>query len=647
MKGLWSDEISFNFNNYVLLICEIASATDSGIAKDVRTFINLMDYIGTDYHNAVENGKIKDKDEYSEMVEFIGKSITVYDSFSNEINSENKSEIKNNLVLLQKLINEKENKEKIFTASNKIKQEILRLNIIPVAPDKWADIENGKKLFGNNCVTCHGSKGDGNGSLSKSLNPKPANLLNDTLMSAVSPFQVYNTVRLGISGTSMASFDGLTDNAVWDIAFYVSSLRFKNRFNIPQDSLASLYKKATQYISLEQVATLSDNELLTKLDDHINDKLYLAAIRLHKNEHIENASILSTSVYLDDVLNFYKSKEYSKAEDKALFAYLDVVEPYEGQLETINSELKSKIESWMFKLRSDIKGRKSVETIEQDVNQSKLLVSEAASQLNSKTFSFWFAFLFAASIILREGIEAFLIIITIIGVLKSINAGKAVRWVHGGWITALFIGVASMFFINLIVSMGSQNRELMEGIGSLLAVILLLYIGFWLHSKTEVKKWKEFVETKIQRLVNGKNMTGLFAISFIVVFREAFESAIFLSAVNLEVEQGSKNGLYFGAISSLVVVLLLAWIAVRFTAKLPIRKLFVYSAMTMAVLAVVLVGKGIHALQESGYSSITQIPVNLKLSLLGIYPTIETFIAQVVILIFTILLYNYSKKLSS
>ncbi|VAX25550.1 Cytochrome c family protein, partial [hydrothermal vent metagenome] len=486
------------------------------------------------------------------------------------------------------------------------------------------------------------------GILTKTLNPKPANFLNDTLMEKISPFKIYNTIKLGISGTSMAPFTQLSDKETWDLAFYVSSLRYKSKYKLKKEELERLYNKAFSNTSLEEISTLSDKLLLAKLGDNNKaDTLNLAALRLHKAKSNKKLSINNTLIYLDDVINLYRKNEYNKAEDKALFAYLEGIEPFEQQLQVINSELKNDLEKAMYKLRADIKNREPFEVIQNDVALARTLISDADSAMKNKNYSFGFAFLLAASIILREGIEAFLIIITILGVLKSINEPKAVKWVHGGWLFALIIGIASMIFINLIVSFNAQGRELMEGFGSLFAVALLLYVGFWLHSKTEANKWKEFVEYKIIKLVSKNNLIGLAVISFVVVFREAFESAIFLSAVELQVDQSAKSGIYFGAVSSLIFVLLLAWIVLKFAVKLPIMKLFKYSAVMIVILSIVLAGKGIQAFQESGYVSITQIPINLNFPLVGFYPTVETTSAQLFVLLFTIVLWKFNKKFSS
>lgn len=622
-------------------------ARDNNPTKDVRTIISLIDYVGSDYNNAVKDGKVNNINEYAEMNEFISKAIGLFNNADIKINLQERNEIARELEKLKSLIEEKSSEAEVFNNAVKIKTAILKLNLIEVSPASWPDIQNGKNVFQLNCISCHGEKGDGEGIAGRLLNPKPANFLNDTLMNNLSPFQIYNTIRLGISGTAMAPVTQLTDKEVWNAAFYVTSLRYNDKYNIGADSLGKLYNRALTKTSLEEVSTLSDKLLLQKIGGNNKaDTLNLVALRLYNTNSDKNLSIDITLSYLKDVLDFYQKNEYDKASDKALSAYLEGIEPFEQQLQTINPELKDELESVMYKLRADIKNHEPLEIIQNDITKAKTLITEASSAIKNKDYTFGFAFILAASIILREGIEAFLIIITILGVLKSINESKAVKWVHGGWIFALIIGVISLFFINVIIAFNAQSRELIEGVGSLFAVILLLYVGFWLHSKTEAKKWKEFVEHKIMRLINNNNMIGLAVISFIVVFREAFESAIFLSAIELQIDQGSKSGIYFGAVSSLIFVLLLAWLALKFAVKLPIMKLFKYSAVTIVVLSIVLAGKGIQAFQESGYMSITQIPIRLNLPLIGFYPTMETTIAQLFVLLLTMVLWKFNKKLT-
>ncbi|HEV2831223.1 MAG TPA: FTR1 family protein, partial [Hanamia sp.] len=118
-------------------------------------------------------------------------------------------------------------------------------------------------------------------------------------------------------------------------------------------------------------------------------------------------------------------------------------------------------------------------------------------------------------------------------------------------------------------------------------------------------------------------------ISFIVVFREAFESILFLSSMQLQVDDASGSGVWMGALASISVVVLLGWLLLRFSVHIPIRKLFQYSAIIIMVLAVVLAGQGAHAFQETGLLSVTSIPINFHSGVLGIFPTAETYTAQI------------------
>jgi high-affinity iron transporter len=632
-----------NFLIILLSIPVLSQKIDE--STQIRNLISLLDYIASDYHNAVENGKIINNNEYKEITEFAEKVDLLFVQSSVRYNISNSRDFKIKIQELNLLIKNKKNKELIFQKANLIKTQIIKLNLISISPNHKPNIVLGAKIFKANCENCHGNKADGNGINSANLTPKPTNLTNDTIMQKVSAFQIFNTVRLGIAGTSMVAVDRLTDQEVWDVAYYVNSIRHKDKINISNDSIVLIYSQLVKYLSVSNISSLSDIEMIKLLKpENGNLETQLHVLRSFNPSSQKENTIIKTSVYLDDILELYKANNYQKASEIALSAYLECVEPAEKQLNAIDPKLKKNIESLMFQLRADIKNKVPLANLEQNIKKLNKLIYEASSLLSNKEYSFWFAFLMAASIILREGLEAILIIITILGVLKSLKAKDAIKWVHFGWISALIVGIISMFYINLLVSLGTESRELIEGVGSALAVILLLYIGFWLHSKTEAQRWKEFVESKIIRLLNSSNMIGLFTIAFIVVFREAFESAIFLSTINIEASQTSNFGIYYGALSSLAVVFVFAWIVLKTSSKLPIVKLFKYSAVIMSAFSLVLTGKCIFSLQEIGYAGVTKLPFDFEIPLLGFYSNLESFIAQLVVLTIIISLWNYNNK---
>jgi high-affinity iron transporter len=187
----------------------------------------------------------------------------------------------------------------------------------------------------------------------------------------------------------------------------------------------------------------------------------------------------------------------------------------------------------------------------------------------------------------------------------------------------------------------------MEGLIALFAVLVLLYLGFWMHGKTESSKWKEFVETRIKTLLNKNNMIGLGAFSFVVVFREAFESVLFLSSLTADGATSSKLGVFLGFLVSAVVIFAIAWAILKWFKRLPISKVFLYSSIVVLALAFVLAGQGIHAIQEGGFLSINSFPINIRFSALGLYPTYESLLTQLGILGVIIVLWKVSSRKTS
>lgn len=611
----------------------------SDVSLIARKTISLLDYVSQDYGKAISKGRILNWDEYTEMLDFTGNTENLFDTLASKVKMQNAPVIAAQLKQLANFIKQKQDKEIVEKQAQNVKKQIILLNLIELSPASWPSLSEGKRIFAANCQSCHGTTGAGNGPLSASFTPRPANFLNDTLMQAVSPLQVFNTVRLGIQGTGMRAFDELSDKEIWQIAFYVKSLRFQRQAEGDKEKSDSLGKS----VSLNDVARLSDKELLDKYHWQKNDPS-VATLRLHNAEQGRPNTLNISLDYLEDALSFYKSGNFSLASDKALDAYLEGVEPVEQQLMATDATIVPELEKRMNALRTALKAHRSQAEVKALVEQAKESVNKAAVLMGNQTYSFWFTFLMALSILLREGLEAVLIIVTILSVLKSLKAKQAQKWVHYGWLTALFIGTTSWFFTDLLLSMGAAYREVMEGFGAFFAVIVLLYVGFWLHSKTQASKWKAFVETKITRLLDQKKMFGLALISFLVVFREAFESVIFLSSLHLQVDAGSKNGIWMGAIAALAVVLFLSQMLLKYSIKLPIRKLFQYSSVVIQILAVVLAGQAVHAFQESGWIAVQSFPINFRIAVLGIYPTWETYGAQLFALLIVVFIWRKQNK---
>lgn len=625
-----------------------AQTQSSGNAPSPRALVHILDYVAQDYSGAVANGKILKQSEFNEQLQFAtsAESLVRELKMSGVLNHD--AGLSDQVLELKKQINQKADSKIIARIAHRIKNEVIKQTGMKVAPMSWPNLAAGHKLFETNCVTCHGKNGAGNGKLAATLNPKPADLASGSRIASISPFQVYNTISMGVEGTAMPSFgQKLTDKQLWEIAFYVKSLKAKNEHPGIENTKTGVLNSLREKANLEKVATLNDQDLANYLGKKgvKNPNIAEANLRLAGNKGITANSLALALTYLDQVGKEYKSGHIDEARRKAVLAYLDGVEPIEPALRSHAPSLTTTLEGKMTAVRGNIESKVPASVVTASIQDAKVYINKAKEVLQTKSDSPWFEFLMAASILLREGLEAFLIILAILGVIRAVGDKKAALWVHGGWILAILFGVVAWFFTDWIIEMGfgPVHRELMEGSVSLIAVVVLLYVGFWLHSKTEVNKWKEFIEVRVKNMTTGGNLFGLAAIAFFAVFREALESVLFLSALTIEGGPGSKMAVGSGAVAAIVTVLLLGAIVLRFSARLPIRKLFKYSSFMLGFLSVVLVGKGIHSLQEIGWLSVTSTPFHFNINLIGLYPTMQTLVAQFVILSILVMVWNYPK----
>jgi high-affinity iron transporter len=362
-----------------------------------------------------------------------------------------------------------------------------------------------------------------------------------------------------------------------------------------------------------------------------------------KKENSSDTPLKTANNYLINALKNYKEGNNEAARQEALAAYLEGIEPVEARLKTYAPTISSNLEQQMLKVRLAIEQNKNNDEVAKAINSAISLIDDAKQVMGNNSLSYWLTFILAASILLREGLEAFLIIVLILALIRSSGSKKAQNWFHGGWISAIIMGVAGWFFSSWMINISGQSREIMEGLISLAAVLILAFVGFWLHNNSKVQKWKTFVEEKIGKQLQKEKMYGLAFFSFMIVFREAFESILFLQAINLETTPLNKSAIGFGVLAAFGLIALLGLLFLRYSKKIPVRQLFRYASWGFLLLAIILLGKGIHSIQESGWISITNLPIFVRVDWLGIYSTIETIVSQM-ILIGVVFILNYLSR---
>ncbi len=605
----------------VALLYNQVSASD---AEPSRLLVHALSYLANDYGNAVDsNHKVLSQAEYKEMTEFSAGALKSYTENAGLWKNADTTAIGRNMRQIVSYVAEKEVPEKLQLLATETRAMVLKASGLNISPEKYPNLANGKKIFALECAKCHGDIGYGDGKEGVGLDPSPRNFHDKDRISGLSPFAAFNTIRLGVEGTGMKAHPTLSDAEVWDVSWYVIALRYAG------DAKDANVAKGDKRFTLEQLANTTDKALK---DSYQLDGKEIAQLRLQQPETQNNAFLSIAVANLDNALKAYANGDYTAAGDAAALAYLEGVEPVELSLRASDPKLAERLERQLSGVRKLIADRVLEAQLTDSVAAAKVTLTQAGDILDNKEYSFAMAFFMAASILLREGLEAFLVIMVILSILNKAELRSSKKYVHAGWITAVLIGIGLWFGSAQLIEQGKgmTKIEIIEGSVSLLAVVMLLYIGFWLHNKSEVEKWKAYVSKMMKNALDSRSALWLVGLSFFVVFREVFESVLFLSAINIESKGTQEMALGAGVLSAFILVILFAFVVLRFSAKLPIPKLFKISSIMMGILSVVLIGKGVHSFQEIGFIPVHGIPF-VRIELLGIFPTIESLGAQLLV----------------
>lgn len=606
-----------------------SSISNPGNGNRARNIIHLLDYIGRDYVNAVSDGVVIDEGEYLEMTEFSESLTVLFYALCEETQVTDSAELGIAMRKLQSLVVLHASADSVAKLASELRNKITALGLLQLSPSSWPDLSAGKALFLQNCSGCHGETGDGKGVMAPGLDPAPSDFHDSQLMERLSPLQVYNTIRLGVSGTSMVPFDKFSEDELWELSFYILSLRCQGSKHMPAEN--------SPQPALDEMASLSEAELAVKYG--VSREAMTSLRCLEKPG--ESGGLARARKLLGEVRLAVGVGNRELANELALQAYLDGIEPVENRISASDNRLVRDIEVSLLKVRFAIREEKTQAEISALLDNALAFITEADALLAKQEKTPAFTAFISSSILLREGLEAFLIIISILGVLRSLNAGGAAKWVHGGWISALAVSALGLFFIDLLGDWNIRSREVAEGITALFSVVILLYMGFWLHSKTKAGRWQEFIEVRIRSMVNSSSMFGLAFISFIVVFREAIESLLFLYALRIDAGPENSIGIWIGFGIAAIALLIITWALLRLFRKVPVRKIFIYSSLVILFISVVMTGEGIHALQEGGLIAASPAWLNIRLPIFGIYPTFECLLSQACILVAVMLLLKF------
>jgi high-affinity iron transporter len=598
---------------------------------NTQQLLQLIDYVGVDYSGAVIDGQVANPAEYGEMQDFTaGISQQLADLPEHNI----KADLIEDAQTLTTWVQQKESAEKVRKLTAQMHHKIINAYQIMVVPRKKPDLARATQLYTEQCASCHGAEGFGDGPAAVGMEPAPINFHDVARYQQRTLYGLHSTITQGVNGTSMKAFDLLSDEDRWSLAFYVGSLAVAAP-DVAFDKIKAS-NSALMDISKLTVTTPAQAEELYGNDG----AKIMAYLRHHPEVFYDNESNLAFARQrLADVLTAYKNNEPKKAYQYAVEAYLEGFELVEQNINALDKPLKLEIEVAMTGLRNQIRSGESIASIEKDIAFINEKLSVADELLDSMSLSGGAAYASAFFILLREGLEALLIVAALAAFLVRTKRQDGLLYIHFGWIGALVLGLFTWWASLSLISISGASREITEGVAAIVATLVLLYVGFWMHDKTSAAKWKKFIDDSMHKALTSGTLWTLAGLSFIAVYREAFETILFYQALWAQTNEAGKTMAFSGFMSAVVALAVLGWLIMRYSVRLPLRQFFSVTGGLMFILAIIFAGKGIAALQEAGV--LVSSPVNFfRIDLLGIYPNLQGLLVQFVLIVLALFLWN-------
>ena len=343
---------------------------------------------------------------------------------------------------------------------------------------------------------------------------------------------------------------------------------------------------------------------------------------------------------LDKAVAAYKNGDGAKGAsyvNDAYYQYYEKLGFEKNVMNAISGNRVSQVEYQFKESRQAMNNGESFKQAQQYVTDLKAMLVEdaatldggAAGNINPFTKFVTSAFGQAFIILLREGLEAILVVATIIAYLIKSGNKPMTRYIYIGLVAGLAAsGVLAAVFTALFGGSGPQ-QEITEGVVALVAMLMLLYTSNWMLSRSSTQAWNEYIKTKTVAAVSKGSLVSLAMLSFLAVFREGAETVIFYQAI-FSMVSGDTSSIWWGAACA-AVVLVIVFLLIRFTSvNMPIRPFFLVTSVLMAILVVIFAGGGVHALIEGDAINGTYLQGVPTSDWLGLYPYAETIGAQVV-----------------
>lgn len=301
-------------------------------------------------------------------------------------------------------------------------------------------------------------------------------------------------------------------------------------------------------------------------------------------------------------------------------------EPLERHLGGVAPGLKAAVEERFLRLRQELRQPNNEAAVRTLIDEIEVRFGEAERALQPRTHA-WGVIVQSAGIIVREGFE----VILVIGALASYvtRSGQLAmrRYVYTGTGVGVVVSLLTAYVLEEVLRRNPGSADMLEGFTMLLAAVVLFWVSYWLISKAEADRWQHYIKSKVQNALSTGSGLALAGTAFLAVYREGFETVLFFKAL-FAGAAGQGNWITVGILIGGVLLALVYVAFRRFQARLPMAQFFMLTGAFLYLMAAIFAGQGIKELQEVGLVSDTAVRGVPTLPMLGVFPSLETLLAQ-------------------
>ncbi len=592
----------------------------------VRRLAATAHLAAQEYRVGVQNGRVVAKAEIEEARLFLAEARRSAAMLPADVSGTSSRAIDGILQLVEATADPDTVEARVRALTSSLSQRLgVSLEEIPAETPSLA---RGAQVYRENCASCHGTLGRGDGPMAAGLDPKPANLTDAASLRDAAPLDFYRRITIGVVGTAMPAFETrLSADDRWAAAAYATLLRLP----APNGEVPPPLRR------FDATARLSDAAILAQLGEGRPDTslAHLAAVRsLQQQADAAGTARIFARVrsQLDSADRLARAGRGGEASAAAFDAYM-TFEQVERSVRAKNPDLATSLETRFAALRTRAAG--GATPVELDGIRSGLAADlENAERVLGETLSPFNLFLQSFVILVREGLEAILVLGALMTFLVKTGAAHRKRDLHVGVGAAIGASLLTAFALETVFRLSPARREALEGLTMVAATVVLFYVSYWLLSKMEVAKWNRFVRGKVQDAVSSGSALALASAAFLAVYREGFETVLFYKALFVAGGSGSSTAAVLAGIALGFLVLVVVYLAInRFGVRLPLKPFFGVTSAFLYYMAFVFAGKGVAELQEGRLLPTTVVSWAPRVPTLGIYPTAESLAAQGILLV--------------